>query len=469
MNHLLVAISIGLAPTEPTAPEKRNVLFLMADDLSARALGCDGAEQCSTPHLDRLAERSMQFTRAYCQYPVCGPSRAALLSGLYPRRLGVENNGQSEKITELLGDRPSLPQWFRQHGWRSIRVGKIYHMRVPGDITAGVAGPDHPASWDATFDLRGPEWQTPGEAVHLSHEKLKFEPDRHYGLGFGTAFYVVQSEGDGSEQADAKAAARAVEILGDVGDEPFFLAVGMVRPHVPLVAPRHCFEPFPPEGMNLPASIADDWSDLPPAAISLNGKKMGLDDDERRQVLAAYAATVSFLDAQIGRVLDALDEHGLRDRTIVVFSSDHGYHLGEHDFWQKLSLHEESARIPLLISAPGYEPGVSDSLCEQIDVYPTLADLAGLPLPPHCQGRSLVPVLRDNTARVRDDAYCLCRGAHLLRTERFAWMRYPDGGTELYDMERDPHQFHNLTDDRGHAETRRTLEERLARRLDETE
>ena len=444
-----------------------NVLFIISDDLTASALSCYGNEQCRTPNIDGLAERGVRFTRAYCQFPVCGPSRASLMSGRYAQAIGVTGNGAATRFTRNLGQRPSMSQLFKQNGWYTARVSKIYHMRVPGDITAGVDGPDHAASWTERFNCRGPEWMTRGEHDHLTNERLKRDPDKHYGLGFGTAFYVVRGASDGAEQPDVLAADKAIELLKQHKDGPFFLAVGLVRPHVPLVAPKPFYEPYPAAQMKLPARVEDDWDDIPKAGISKNTAGIGLGDRQKqRSVLGAYYASVAFMDAQVGRMLKELDELKLRDDTIVVFTSDHGYHLGEHDFWQKMSLHEESARVPLIIFAPGRGPAVSDSLAELVDVYPTLANLAGLRIPGHCQGRSLLPVLDDPTATVREAAYCNRGAGHQLRTDRWAFISYGKGAMELYDMREDPQQFQNLASNSEYADAVELLKKQLQQKLE---
>ena len=443
-------------PATPAAADRPNILFIISDDLTASALSCYGNRQCQTPNIDRLAAEGTRFTRAYCQFPVCGPSRAAIMSGMYAQAIGVTSNGASSKFAANMGKRPSMSQHFIQNGYYAARVSKIYHMRVPGDITAGVDGPDHGASWTERFNCKAPEWMSKGEHQHLTNEKLKRDPDKHYGLGFGGAFYVVKTSTDGSEQPDQMAADKAIEILSRKHDKPFFLAVGLVRPHVPLVAPQDFFAPYPSESMKLMPRIDNDWDDIPRPGISKNARSIGLAGQPAKQkkVLSAYYASVAYMDAQVGRILKALQEQGLRDKTIVVFCSDHGYHLGEHDFWQKMSTHEQSTRIPLIIAAPGGAPAVSDSLVEQIDIYPTLSQMAGLPIPPHCQGRSLVPILADPTHTVRQAAYTLRGRDHVLRTDRWAFIKYRDGSEELYDMKRDPGQFTNL----AKPNQRRTIE-----------
>lgn len=467
----LIVASAATAPLH-AAERKPNVLFIISDDLGSQSLGCYGNTNCQTPHIDALAARSMRFTRAYTQYPVCGPSRAALMSGMYAQVIGVTSNGQSGNFTKNLGSRPSMSQHFIQHGYYAARVSKIYHMRVPGDITAGVNGPDHAASWTERFNCQAPEQWSSGRHEHLTSEKLKPDPDRriHYGLGYGGAFYVVRVEGDGAEQADHQAAAKAVELLGQraKADKPFFLAVGLVRPHVPLVAPASFFERYVPDRLQLPAAVDDDWDDIPRAGISKNSRRIGLNSALKKQkVLEAYYAAVSYMDAQVGKILAALDRLGLTENTIVVFTADHGYHLGEHDFWQKMSLHEESTRIPLIVHVPGKQPGESPALCQQIDIYPTLAELCGLPVPKHVQGKSLAGVLDDPRQVVHESVYCLRgRNDHLLRTDRWALIRYGSGDVELYDMQSDPHQFTNLAADPQHQPMLTQLQSRLNEQLD---
>lgn len=447
---LLFLASCGPQQQQTAKDQRPNILFIISDDLSAEALGAYGNQQCLTPNIDRLASRGIRFTRAYCQYPVCGPSRAALMAGRYPQQLGIMGNGQSNRIDEALGTHPSMAEHFKLNGYRSTRLSKIFHMRVPGDITAGVDGPDHAESWSEKHNFQGPEWMTEGEHKHLSQEKLQFKSDVHYNLGFGSAFYVVKGEGDGSEQPDYRATSKAVEILQkhrDGVDSPFFLAVGYVRPHVPLVAPASEYAPYPPDRIDLPQKVANDQTDIPDLGIPRTSTHFGIENtDSQQEVLSAYYASVSFMDRQVGRLLDALDEQDLNDNTIVVFTSDHGYHLGEHDFWQKMSLHEESTRIPLIIAGPDIDFSQTDALAEQIDIYPTLSALAGLSIPEQVQGKSLLPVIKDQRAAVREAAYCVTQKGAMLRTDDWAYLEYEDGSTELYDMKKDRAQFNNLAE-----------------------
>ncbi|MDG2470970.1 MAG: sulfatase [Pirellulaceae bacterium] len=449
--------------------QKKNVLLIIADDLTATALGCYGNRQCRTPHIDKLASRGIRFENAYCQFPVCGPSRAAMMSGMYCQNIGVIGNGASDRFTANLGNRPSLGQHFKNHGWYSARVSKIYHMRVPGDITAGVDGPDHKASWDDAFNCQGPEWMSAGKHEHLSNEKLKRIPEQHYKLGFGGAFYTVRTQSAaGDFQPDKIAADKAIQLLRSKKDSPFFMAVGFVRPHVPLVAPEKYFEDYPAANLLLPEKIQNDWQDIPKAGISKNTKSIGLNDQigKQKKILQAYYASVAYMDHQVGRVLAELDRLGLRNNTIVIFKSDHGYHLGEHDFWQKMSLHEESTRIPLIVSIPGgSHAGKSSCLVEAIDLFPTLSALCGMPIPEHCQGKDLRRVLQNPKHKVRDAAYCMTGRGHMIRSSRWAYILYKDGSNELYDMKNDPQQITNLANDASHRTTLNQMKTILADKL----
>ncbi|MBI1372443.1 MAG: sulfatase-like hydrolase/transferase [Phycisphaera sp.] len=472
---LITAALLACVTPLRAADRKPNVLFIISDDLGSQSLGCYGNTQCKTPNLDALAARGARFTRVYCQYPVCGPSRAALMSGMYAQVIGVTSNAQANGFTKRMGDRPTMAQQFRDHGYYTARVSKIYHMRVPGDITAGVDGPDHEASWTERFNSQAPEQWTEGVHEHLSHDRLKPDPnhDIHYALGYGSAFYVVRGASDGTEQADHKTAAKAVELLEKHGkdDKPFFLAVGLVRPHVPLVAPASFFEPYPAEEMKLALSVENDEADIPEAGRHNDSQKRGLDTTLKKQkVLEAYYAAVSYMDAQVGKILGALDRLGLRDNTIVVFTADHGYQLGEHELWQKMHLHEETTHIPLIVAAPGRPVGAPDALGQQIDIYPTLAELCGLPIPPHVQGKSLASVVNDpdHAPAVHESVYTLRNDAdHMLRTDRWALIVYNDGksGVELYDMEKDPHQFTNLAEDPQHKQVLDDMRAKLDAKL----
>ena len=281
-------------------------------------------------------------------------------------------------------------------------------------------------------------------------------------------FVTVQYDGDGSDQPDHKSASKAIELLEKHKDERFFLAVGFVRPHYPMVTPRRYFEKYSWEKIVMPRVVENDINDIPkigrPGTMN-STNQIGKYPDNQKRMWEGYYASTTFMDDQVGRVLKKLDELGLRESTAVVFTSDHGYHLGEHTFWQKSTLHEDVVRVPLIMSVPGFAPARSDSFAELLDIYPTMAEAAGLEIPGSVQGKSLLPILKDPKATVRDTVLTLDSGFGL-RGDKWAYMRYRDGSEELYDMKNDPEQFHNLAKSAEHVdhlnERRKALKARLA-------
>ena len=443
---LLLALTCGHAFAEPV----KNVIFIVSDDLRASVLGCYGDKLCSTPNVDRLAARGMVFERAYCQGTVCGPSRASFMRGRY--------HGGSE-IT--------LGEHFIAQGRTTARVGKIFHMRVPGDIIAGTNGEDVEACWSQRFNSQGNEAHTPGDYACLNLNIFTSELEGRQSTGDPhRPFVTVSYEGDGSDQPDAKTAAKSIELLREfkTARKPFLLAAGFVRPHYPMVAPRPFFDRYPHAKIELPFVPENDLDDIPPLGISgSNSKKNGLAKfpENQQRMWSGYYAAVTFMDTQLGRILDELDALGLADSTAIVFTSDHGYHLGDHTFWQKANLHEQVTHVPLIIAAPGIKPARSRSIVQLVDVFPTLCELTGAPIPTSVQGRSLVPVLHDSTAKVHEAALSYDGQQHSLRSDRWAYMRYTDETEELYDMDADPGQLTNLAKNSEHGETLESFRQQL--------
>ncbi|MBI3469630.1 MAG: sulfatase [Planctomycetes bacterium] len=449
MKRELYSLTIGLlgimlaSPLAAAEAKRLNVLFIISDDLTATALSCYGNPICRTPNIDRLAAQGTRFTRAFCNGTYCGPSRASFLSGYYPHATGVLGYTSPRPA---IGDRATWPQHFKNAGYYTARVSKVYHMGVPGGIEQGGDGADDPASWTERFNSPGPEWKAAGTG-----ETLEGNPDGKKPVGGGNTFVVVEADGDDLVHSDGKTAAKAVELIQQHAGEPFFLAVGFVRPHVPFVSPREYFEPFLPyDKLPLPPKVSGDWDDIPKAGINYKTSvNMQMDLRRQQKAVGGYYAAVAFMDAQVGKVLDALDRSGQADNTIVIFTSDHGYHLGEHDFWAKVSLRDESAMVPLIIRVPGKQPAVCHSLVELIDLYPTVASLCGLEVPTRLQGRDISGILDDPNVQVRDTAFCVAPSSKgfLLRDDRWAYLQYAEdasGGIELFDMASDPQQFTNL-------------------------
>ena len=473
---LLAALSVLCSHIPPArAAQRTNVLFIISDDLN-NFLGCYGDPRAKTPNIDRLAARGMRFDRAYCAFPLCGPSRNSLLTGLYPNSSGILANAQIFRQT--VPAQLSLPQAFRQQGYFAARIGKLYHYNVPKSI--GTDGHDDPASWELELNPAGVD-------------RLEEEPNI-FSLtpgSFGGTLSWYASPKDDAQHTDGKIAADAEWVLERCAkqkDRPFFLAVGFFRPHTPYVAPKVPYYGwYPAAEMPVVQGVKEDQADIPAAALASYKKEQDqLTDELRRQAVQAYYASISFMDAQVGRVIGALDRLGLAESTIIVFTSDHGYHLGEHGLWQKQSLFEESARVPLLIVAPGLTPkgSVAKSPVGHIDLYPTLTALCGVKAPENLQGQSLVPMLQDPAVKGRGWAITqVVRGGgfrrfgaspavgdggkrffgYSLRTPRWRYTEWGEGehGLELYDHDNDPKEITNLASLPAHAATVAELSQQL--------
>ena len=479
--RIYVIVSLFFVTTLLQA-QSPNILLIVSDDLNTR-IGPYMEVKNHTPNLDRLAKKGVRFSRAYSQFPLCGPSRASLMSGLYPETNGVlQNNdqpGSYKKETPELSGHPSMAGFFRERGYYTARVSKIFHMGVPGGIERGEPGGDEPDSWDYTFNVLGPETLSPGNLELLSPK------NNHYGSNFAQMILPDSLE---ETQADYMAASQAIAILesraGKIPDPatnkqrvkqdaPFFLAVGFVRPHVPFVAPENCFEHYPFNQVELPAVKIGD--NVPEQALRRrNDRVWGMDDLQQKKTISAYMASVRFMDQQVGRLLDALDRLDLREETIVIFLSDHGYNLGEHDCWSKTSLWEGSVRVPLIISAPGkaYQNNYGttcESVVELLDLYPTVGDLGGFSkeIPAILQGNSLTGLLKnDEMHRSESYAYTITnQGAASLRTDKWRYTRWgeeiEEGNEELYDHSTDPEEFINLADNAANAAVLKAMRRKL--------
>ena len=445
--------------------EKPNILFIISDDLTATALSCYGNKVCKTPNIDRLASQGTRFTKAYCQGTYCGPSRASFMSGYYPHAIKMLGYGSPRPA---IGERATWAQHFKNNGYHTARVSKIFHMGVPGGIEKGTDGADDPASWTERFNSAGPEWKAPGDGETLENNADGRKP----GPVGGNTFVVVEADGDDLVHSDGKTAAKAVELIKQHKDKPFFLGVGFVRPHVPFVAPRKDYTDFLPYAkMQLPPKLKEDWADIPKAGINYKtSKNMKMDVRRQKKAVGGYYASVAFMDRMVGQVLDGLKEAGLDDNTIVIFTSDHGYHLGEHDFWAKVSLHDESAAVPLIIRMPGKKPAVCHSLVELLDLYPTLSNLCGLKVPGRLQGKDISEMMTDPAKEVRSAAFSVNGKGFLLREENWAYIAYGKNGLgdeELFDMKQYPKQFTNLAKDPKYGQTLARFQKQMAAKLKE--
>lgn len=424
------------------ADGRPNVLMIAVDDLRA---AIDGRDQpmAITPNLDALAKTGVRFDHAYCQIPLCNPSRASILTGLRPDQTRVYDLDRHfrDQVPEVV----TLPQMFRHHGWFAARVGKLFHYDVPNGI--GTDGLDDPPSWDRVINPKG---RDVSDAALITNA----EPHRP----ISAALSWLAAEGTDEEQTDGMIATEAIRLMRERDKSlPFFIGVGFFRPHTPYVAPKKWFDLYPIKEMSIPFAPADDRADIPLSAFAHNNAEphYGLPLETLRQAKQAYYASVSFVDAQIGRVLDELEALGLAEQTLVVLWSDHGYHLGEHGgIWQKRTLFEEASLTPMMIRAPGAAGNgrSCQRVVELVDLYPTLADLAGLPLPPgqKLTGRSLRPLLEKPDAPWEGRAVTqILRPSGVMgrsvRTEHWRYTEWNGGekGRELYDIQTDPFEFVN--------------------------
>jgi len=432
MNHRLIVIAgwilLGLGSIV-SAERKPNVLFVAIDDLRdwVHYLGVN--PQVKTPHLDRLAARGVAFRRAYCASPLCNPSRAALMSGMRAGSTGVYGNDIDwRKIVSA--DTPTLALHFKNNGYYVAGAGKIYHGRFPRESDwheyfAGDGGEE-----DDKAGRRG------GNITHVAPEVSNIT--------------IGPIAGDDNAMPDYHYVSYIIKKLNEKRDQPFFLACGLKKPHLPWTVPKKYYDLYPLDSIILPKVLETDLDDVPPMGVQFAKRKEHdaiVRNGQWKACVQAYLATISFCDAMVGRLLDALDNSGYANDTIICCWSDHGWHLGEKLHWHKSTLWEEATRAPHIWVVPGLtQPGVScDRAVDYMNIYPTLCDLCGLPTPKHVQGVSLRPLLANPSAPWDRPAITTHGfGNHTVRTERWRYIRYADGGEELYDHQNDPLEWRNL-------------------------
>ena len=436
----VLAIAV-IAPLSSACADDRearpNVLMIAIDDLGC-TLGCYGHPVVLSPNIDRLAARSLRFERAYCQYPVCNPSRTSLLTGLRPDDTRIQDNNVF--FRDNLPEAVTLPQLFRDGGYYTACVGKIFH----GDKRMEDA-----RSWDHTSYPKGTAAGRSGEGRDLTGGALKW-------------CRWLAADGTDEDQPDGQSAAEAIALLEQHADQPFFLAVGFHKPHDPFVSPAKYFANYAIDRLRLPVEPADRGADVPLALVPAMKREFAkFTDRDKLEFMRAYFAGISFTDAQVGKLLDALDRLRLSDRTIVILWGDHGYHVGERGWWNKNTLFELSARAPMLLSAPGMKSAGKSTprLVEFVDIYPTLADLCGLAPPANLAGMSLRPLLDDSLAPTKPYAITQVRRGedvgYSVRDERFRYTEWNGGasGVELYDHDADEGEYRNLAELPEHRAT----------------
>lgn len=468
LMKFLFTTLLTLTASAAIAAPKYNVLHIVSDDLNC-SLGCYGHAQVKSPHIDKLAATGVRFEKAYCQFPLCNPSRASFMTGMRPSSTKVYEN--STHFRQNLPDVLSIPMTFTKAGAFSARVGKLYHYGVPTQI--GTSGLDDDVSWQKVINPIG-------------HDK-KVEDQIHTlipGQFGGTLSWFADTSED--PQTDAVGAAEAIKLLEAKKGGPFYLAVGFYRPHTPYVAPKKYFDLYPIEKIQLATGPMKDVPGIPTQAYASYKKEQDqLTDPMRKEVLQAYFASTTFMDDQVGEVIAAVERLGLRDKTVIVFHSDHGYHLGDHGLWQKQSLWENSTHVPLIISVPGNANNGKSSprIVELVDLHATLAEVCGLPAPQN-DGTSLKPLLDNPEAAWTKSAFTqVLRGQQIgtnapkykadevgkdgkkvkgkssfgitVRTEQFRYTEWDEGrqGSTLHDLQADPQEAKNLASDPAHAET----------------
>ena len=458
LSILFLLVLGGSGPTPIKPKPKLNVLFIIADDLNC-ALGAYGDPLAITPNIDKLAKKGVVFGNTHVQYPLCGPSRVSLMTGLYPDQ--TKSKKLRLYVRQTIPDVVTIGQKFRKENYHSVRVGKIYHYHNPRDI--GTAGHDDSYTWDQTVNPYGRD--------KIEEYKLKGLKSK---LDGGTLSWL-QADGNDEEQTDGIGATETIGFLDEFSKsgENFFLAFGLYRPHVPFVAPKKYFDLYDINDFKVPQSTDDYLNTIPkPAAISVRRKKEQVDIDPNlaKEIKHAYYATTSFVDAQIGRVLDKLKETGLDKNTIVVFTSDHGYHLGEHGHWQKQTLFEDGTRVPLIIAGPGIKNNkeIINNPVELVDLYPTIMDLVQMQTPKFVSGKSIVPLLENSENIVRENALTelqvntgngIAQG-YSIKTKRYRLSQWEHKGVkayELYDHYTDTSELNNIANHIDYLEVKDSL------------
>lgn len=433
---LAILILVSLQALHAAA--RPNVLLIMADDLRDYG-GAFTREVVKTPNLDRLRQHGTTFERAYVQYPVCNPSRCSMMTGMRAEQTGIVGN--DTPLRQKNPDIVTLPQLCKDSGWQSHAFGKLFHL-----------GGDTPESRQAWMDT-GKSWQS-AQAFEGTKRGRKMLEGRNVTAGSLPWCAWGAADGDDDDQPDGQIAAATVAMIEKLGDTPWFIGCGFMKPHDPFIAPKKYFDLYPLESLK-PWHDPADTTPVRKEAVGFGAYADAFakfTDKEWRELFRAYCAGTSFMDAQLGRVLDALDKNKLWDKTIVIFVGDHGYHTGERQWWNKNTLFERSCRAPLVIAAPGMKGGqVSRSLVEFVDLYPTVADYCALRIPHDVAGTSLRTVLAKPDAVVKETAFTLVsRGPKLygqsLRNVRWRFTRWSDGKTELYDHDHDPEEIHNVAD-----------------------
>jgi len=451
---IITIICLFVSTIASAQQTKYNVLFIISDDLRPE-LGAYGVSQIKTPNIDKIAARGTRFDNAYAQYPVCNPSRTSFLTGLYPTQTGVWNN--NDYFRRLHPSMITLPGYFKQNGYVTLRSGKIFHGGID-DMPSWTEGGE---PTDSSITERGKKPVTNLE----NSDELPDAPANQPLSKSAASDRIIVLEGDGETHGDYKTASRAIAMMEKYKSQPFFLAVGFVKPHSPPTAPKKFFDLYDVDKIELPVDFGTTPK-APPGfpAISISNPNSDLfirresPPDLSREMKRAYYASTSFMDAQVGRVMDALEKNNLQDNTIVIFFGDHGYHLGEKGKWSKAySLYELGLRVPLIIAIPKGKAEHSTRIVELIDLYKTLIELCGLPKKNDIEGHSIVPLLREPDTERNFPAYSVTEVrksiGRSVRTKDWHYVEWDEGkaGRMLFKHPDDPHELTNLAEDPQYA------------------
>lgn len=427
-SRFLILLVLSLLSASAVIGGRPNILMIAADDLNDWVSPLGGHPQTITPNFDRLAEMGTRFTNAHCQAPLCGPSRASIFTGLYPSTTGIYVHVKDTEIKQThpaARDAAFMTHYFKQHGYATMGAGKLLHNGAGAGLLDSYGG----------YKEFGPR----------PASKMNYDSN-------GTSTDWGAYPDSDFQMPDYHVAEFAVQQLQKEHDKPFFLAIGFNRPHVPWHVPQKWFDRIDLELIELPPYLEDDLDDAPAISRLIHDMEPMpktqwlIDNGIWKEMLQAYLACVTFVDHQLGRVMDALEQSPYADNTVIVLWSDHGYHLGEKNIVSKMSLYEESSRVPLIFAGPGVQQaGICNRPAGLIDLYPTLVELAGLPQNPANEGRSLAPLLKDPAAGWEYPALTFWgQDNTAVRTERYRYIRYEDGSEELYDHSNDPNEWHNL-------------------------
>lgn len=436
-RFLLLAVAcLTFFKTDPASAqqkEKYNVLFIAVDDMNDWVGPFGGYPGIKTPNIDKLAKKGVVFQRAYCSAPACNPSRASLLTGIRPSTSGVYHNNQPWR--PVLPDAVTIPQYFTANGYEVKGAGKIFHNSF-----------NDPASWPTYFDV--PHSPEPPKVPVNGFANLDWSP------------VDVKDE----DMGDFKVVNQGIEFFNKKHEKPFFLAIGLTRPHLPWYVPQKYFDQYPLSEIKLPKVIQNDLADVPEAGVKIakpqSDHKFITEHRHWEKAIQGYLASNTFSDGQIGRLLDGLEKSAYAKNTIIVFFGDHGWHLGEKEHWRKFALWEEASRVPFIIYAPGISAlnGVSNRTVNLMDIYPTLIELCQLPEKKGLEGRSVAPLLKNPAAKWEYPSVTTHGlGNHAVRSEKFRYIKYEDGSEELYDHDADPQEFKNLAKDEKYAAVKKEL------------